>query len=234
MRALALVLLTGCRGFFDPQQPCDGGGGSGGPAVVYRQAATKVSGTSSTFIAAPLPLDIVDGDVLVVLVGFQSPAAISGLADDAGNSYMAAIGPTVTTGGWQAQTFVTRSAAAAGGTNNVKVSLTQAVNIRLAVVEYGNIDPSQPIDTSVAKIGASSSTVTPGSMTTTHAHDMLVVAATSDGALSGTLPAFNVRESAGDYVIEDLEVTDVGTYAPEAPVGTNSNWVMQMIALRGL
>ena len=87
---------------------------------------------------------------------------------------------------------------------------------------------------SVGKIGASSSTVTPGSFTTVHAHDLIFVAGTSDGSLSGAMPNFMVRESAGDYVIQDKEVTTATGYGPVAPAGTNSNWIMQMVALRGL
>ena len=64
--------------------------------------------------------------------------------------------------------------------------------------------------------------------------DALASFGSSDFVLGGLLPGYSVRTQSPDFVVEDLEVATTGTYQSTAPAASNGNWVMQMVALRGL
>ena len=242
MTRLALLVLAGCgHGFFDPLPKCDGGSAAidvaPGPAVIYRQSAFQTTGAGqNNYIQVTMPLPVIADDVIVATLAWQANggAQISFLTDSISNTYSVAAGPSLGPGGWSQQTFVAHTAAANAGGLLVEVSFTTPALLRLVATEYGNIDTQTPIDTAATVTGTSSSQVTAGPVTTTNAHDLLVAMGSSDYLFPGAFSGWNARTSNVDFIVQDLEVRDIGTYNPMAPLGTTGNWVTQLVALRGL
>jgi hypothetical protein len=100
-------------------------------------------------------------------------------------------------------------------------------------LEYGGIDPNNPVDISTAATG-NSATTSSGSATTTNATDLLLganyVATETTGPGSGFTKRLLTNPD-GD-IAEDSLVTTTGTYSATAPLASQGWWFAQMVALR--
>src|SRR5204863_4953949 len=107
------------------------------------------------------------GNLNVVVVGWNdSTARVQSVTDLRGNSYILAVGPTVSSGFGSQAIYYGKSIL--GGSNTVTVTFDRSANhpdIRIA--EYSGLDRTAPLDVVAAAQGSSSSTSS-GSVTTTN------------------------------------------------------------------
>jgi len=235
------LFVAGCgRGFFDPDLSgeCDASSTTAGPAPTFVQANYATSGsTQDVGTAAGFPLPQAAGNTIVAVVMWDSTSSnLMSVSDDVGNAYQTAIGPTRSPGYWSQVVYVAPNIAAAGaGVNVVHAAFTTGSFVRIAVAEYAAVDNAQPLDGTSAMVGDSTVNVTAGSITTTHVSDRLVGATSSRISVDGNYPNFMLRESAVEFVIQDLQADTPRAYAPAAQASGNSgDWVAQLIALRRL
>jgi hypothetical protein len=235
--AVAVVMVAGCgRGFFDPDlaRDCDAMVATGPPPRFVQANFSSTGAVQAQGRLLPFTLSQTAGNTIVAVVMWESSAGnIVSLYDDAGNSYAAAVGPTENANGWGQATFVaTNITAAAPGFNSVHVSLSALARLRLAVLEYADVDTAQPLDGTAATFGGPATSVSPGGITTTHASDVLVGATSSSNTLDADYPTFTRRTSGPDFVIQD-RVADVAEGDTPVAAGPNNDWIAQLIALRG-
>jgi hypothetical protein len=176
------------------------------------------------------------GNLNVVVVGWtDSIHQLQTVSDTKGNIYVLAVGPTVRSGSLTQSIYYAKNiVAAASGGNSVIVTFDGAVpmpDIRIA--EYRGIDPVNPVDAVAAAQGVTAMSDS-GSLTTTHANDVLVAAnsVTAMTTSAGTSFTPRVITAPNSEILMDRTVTTTGSYNATAPVSGGS-WIMQLVAFRG-
>jgi hypothetical protein len=86
------------------------------------------------------------------------------------------------------------------------------------------------LDVTASGVG-SSSAMTSGAVTTTHANDLLVGAGASSNAVTGAGAGYTSRSTAFGNLTEDRNVTAAGSYSATATQNSNA-WVMQLVAFK--
>ncbi|HLK38987.1 MAG TPA: hypothetical protein VKU41_19635, partial [Polyangiaceae bacterium] len=189
------------------------------------------------------------GDVNLVIIGWSDGASVTSVVDSAGNRYQLAVGPTTVAGNWgpfspsatQSIYVAKNIAPSAANANTVTVSFDQPANVMdLRILEYGGLDPNNPIDTAAVASGAGD-TSTVGPLTTTQPNDILV-AANYTGAYysSAAGPGAGLTTRLLTYiadVVEEEAAPTAGSYSASGPLedgnwGTGGPWIMQAVALR--
>lgn len=210
------------------------GQGTGNISFVQENYATPQS--SPTSVAVPYTGAQTQGDLNVVVVGWNnSSATVSSVADSKGNVYAAAVGPT-TISGVASQTiyFAKQIGAAAAGANVVTVTFSGAAAFPdIRILEYSGADPNIPVDVVSASTGSSASS-TSAAATTTNANDLLfganLVQTSTTGPGSGSTS--RVITSPDGDIAEDRLVTATGSYSSSASLSAAGPWIMQMVAFR--
>ena len=202
-------------------------------AYVQGNSTTNPNATSSistTFSSAQLR-----GDLNIVVVGVQQGVTPS-VADQSGNTYQLAIGPSSDGGaGTQYIYYAANIAAAAAGANTVTVtfSASSAGGGALRAVEYSGISPTNPLDGAGAAICSGSTNLcSSGPITTTNAADLLV--GVSEFSATGPGPGYTERLDSVGYnlIIEDTTVTGTGSYSASVYVSPNGLYVTQIAAFK--
>jgi hypothetical protein len=184
-----------------------------------------------TFAAAQ-----VASDLNVVVVGWNdSTATVSAVTDTKGNAYTRAVGPTVQSGiASQSIYYAKNIVAAAAGANTVTVTFsTAAIYPDIRILEYGGLDPANPVDVAAASSG-NSATSSSGSVNTTNANDLIFGANLVQTGTTGPGSGFTKRllTSRDGDIAEDRTVTATGSYSATAPVSPSNPWIMQIVAFR--
>jgi hypothetical protein len=199
----------------------------------YVQGSYAVPQTPRTTVTVQYPGAQTDGDLNVVIVGWNDATAqVSSVTDSNGNNYQLAVGPTVESGGPSQSIYYAKNIS--GDSNTVTVTFTSpAVFPDIRILEYSGIDPANPVDAVVGATG-NSTTTSSGTVTTTNATDLLVGANTVESVTSNAGSGFTQRlltTPDGD-IAEDGVVTSTGTYGASAPLAYAGGWTMQMVAFR--
>ena len=177
------------------------------------------------------------GNLNVVVVGWNDTnAAVTSVTDSKGNVYTRAVGPTAySTQLSQSIYYAKNIISAAANANIVTVQFsTAAIYADIRVVEYAGIDRLNPVD--VVSVGSGSGTLSAtAAVTTTSANDLIFGASTVLTRNTGPGSGFTSRviTSPDGDIVEDRIVTSVGSYNASAPM-TAGNWVMQLVAFRGM
>jgi fibronectin type 3 domain-containing protein len=223
---MLLILLLGASAFFEAQVAT--------PVFVQVNSAvpqsTSVPSVVVTFNAAQTA-----GNLNLVAVGWNdTQATVASVTDTAGNSYVRAVGPTLGSGLSQSIYLAKNIVAAAAGTNRVTVAFSPAAQYPdVRILEYGGIDPANPVDNTAAATG-NSTTSNSGVAVTANPTDLLVGANMVFTGTTGPGSGFTTRvitNPDGD-IAEDRLVTAAGSYSATAPLSSAGAWVMQMVALR--
>ncbi len=205
--------------------------------ITYVQGNYATPQSAQTSVAVKFTAAQQQGDLNVVVVGWNDSAAtISSVKDTSGNVYAAAIGPTVFSGvASQAIYYAPNIASAAANANTVTVTFSGSAGYPdIRILEYSGIAAASPVDV-VSGATSSGGTASSGAVTTTNAADLLVGA---DVTLEYTLGAgsgFTSRMLTvpdGD-IAEDRVVTSVASYSATASIGPAGPTVMQMVAFKG-
>ena len=204
--------------------------------TAFVQAASAVPQSSPTSVAVAYAQAQAAGDFNVVVVGWNSATGqVQAVTDTNGNTYVLAVGPTVSPGfATQSIYYAANIAAAAAGANTVAVAFTAAApfpDIRIA--EYRGIATTAPVDGAVAAIGTSAISSS-GPLATTNATDLLVAANIVQTSTSGSGTGFTNRGITvpdGD-ILEDQIVSTTGSYTATAPLASAGGWIMQLVAFK--
>jgi hypothetical protein len=208
--------------------------GPGAP-IQFRQVAfaedIDVAAEAVTFANAQTA-----GDLAVVMVGWYKAGTIVSVADSSHNPYALAVGPTTQATGMETQAvyYACNIAAAAAGANTVTVTFQNAnqdPDVRIA--EYSGIAGTACVDRTVSATGTGTA-IDSGSLTTMHAHDLLVGSNKVFNLTSAGDPAYATRKISGfGDLVEDREVTTTGNYRATATENVAGGWVMQLVAFAG-
>jgi hypothetical protein len=199
-----------------------GSSGSGSGTIIAGVQSSTSFGGPTTVLAIVLAQPIVTGDACVLGIGAQG-GTVQTVTDSAGNTFT-----QIDTAGGQAVYVATDMAASANDT--IAVTFNAAVGFTYAAVVYRGLATAELVDTSAISSGNSNMPES-GTATTAHAHDLLVGLA----SMNGTIAAGNGYSSrvGGTYsLIEDEEVTSVGSYQATATAGGSVEWSMAMLALK--
>ncbi len=177
----------------------------------------------------------VAGDLNVVVVGWNdSTSTVTSIADSIGNTYVAAVGPTASSGNATQRIYYAKnitSASAGGNTVTVTFNTTVAYpDVR--ILEYSGLDTSNPFDVGIGTSGTGI-TQNGGSVTTTNANDLLVASNYVDDYSASAGSGYTERFiTAGGELVEDETVTSTGSYSATSTQGSSGWWIMQMAAFR--
>jgi hypothetical protein len=169
--AIALVVVAGCRGFFDPH----GGNWDASPdmapiapSVVNTRVADSVSGTVTT-----APLTIGAGDLVIVgVISGQGGNSVTGMQDTLGNVYVAT-GPRPSTTNIESEIWYAANTVA--GTTSVTVTLGGAYGVKLWLLEVSDMDLAAPLDATATDTTGAPGNVSGAAVTTTVANELVFV-----------------------------------------------------------
>jgi chitodextrinase len=198
---------------------------------VQGQAGSPGSGSSVsvTYTSAQAA-----GDLNVVFVGWnQATSAVQSITDTRGNTYVAAVGPTVNpSGATQVMYYAQNIAASAAGTNSVTVTFASSVSYPdVRILEFSGISTTHPLDVSASAIGTGT-TLNSGALTTTASNDLLVASGYVQHSYTGGAGSGYTQILVSAWnLVEDAIVTATGSYSATS-TSTAGYWVMQQVAFR--
>ena len=202
--------------------------------INFIQVAAATPQSSQTSVAATYPSAQVQGDLNIVVVGWNdTTSSVQSVKDSAGNTYALAIGPTSGTGLRQSIYY---AKSIAGGSNTVTVAFTQAaVYPDVRILEYSGLDTANPLDVNAGTSG-NSATASSGTATTTFANDLIFGANTVATGNKSAASGFTARiiTTPDSDLAEDEVVATAGSYSATAPLTAAGPWVMQMAAFKAL
>ncbi len=206
-----------------------------GAAYIQGNSAVTTSAVSSvtvTFNSAQQ-----SGDLNIVVVDWQPGISVPSIADQTGNTYHLAIGPTAdgTGVGLQSIYYAANIAAASAGTNTVTVTFSgsSATGGTIRAVEYSGIIAASPLDVAGAAVCSGTTNLcSSGSITTTNAADLII--GVNEGYATGPGPGYTERlDSVTDnLIIEDQVVYTTGTYSASVYVSPEGQFVTQIAAFK--
>src|SRR6266567_2047780 len=205
-------------------------------AITFAQANYAVPQTPQTTVTVPYTAAQGAGNLNVVVVGWaDTTAQVVSVTDVNGNAYQLAVGPTQRAGAASQSIYYAKNiVGATAGRNSVMVTFSPAASFPdVRILEYGGIDPVNPLDVAVGASG-SSATSSSGAVTTTNATDLLIGA--NDVATLTSAPGTGFTQrlltSPDGDIVEDTVVTATGSYSATAALTGAGWWVMQMVAFR--
>ncbi len=193
------------------------------------QVTSKVA-TSGSSMAITYPATQTAGNLNVVEVMWgDTTSAVSTVADNRGNTYALAVGPTKVTGLTSAIYYAKNIA---GGSTTVTVTFNQtAAYPNINILEYSGLNTSSPLDVFSAATG-SGTTANSGSATTTAASELIVGAGNPTSGFTAAGSGFTKRlVNAYGGISEDEIVSSTGSYSATATM-TSGTYVMQMATFK--
>jgi outer membrane protein assembly factor BamB len=173
------------------------------------------------------------GNINILAIGWNDvKTTISSVSDSAGNTYRVAV-PTMRANGMSQAIYYAKNIVRSG-TNTVTVTFNgRALHADIRIMEYMNVDRSDPFSTSSTATGGAGPAVSGAAWTTT-APQLLVAAGMTQQSFSGAGEDYALRMlTVPDAdIVEDKVVSTIG--ASEAVGELNGNWLMQLATFRGV
>ena len=204
------------------------------PVTLVQHAETSLLSGIST-ISQTFPAASVSGDLIIVSVKWGNQAlTVSSIADNKGNVYTPALGPTNWNGTLKsAQTFYAKNIVGGGAPITITVTLAgnSTSSFHLYQLEYANVDPTNSVDTTCAAIGTGTS-LTCGPITATYANDLLLVVAFNDNAVTNAGSGFTTISTYHSNLVESLQTAAAGAYSATATNTAVTDWFMHVLAIK--
>ena len=197
----------------------------------FVQLNTATPQTSESTATVSYGKSQTSGDTNIVVIGFyDTNATISSVTDSAGNVY--ALAAPLTSSGpiYQAIYYAKNIKLVSFGSNTVKVTFSTAVQYPdIRIVEYSGLDQTSPLN-AVASGTGTGGTANSGNVSTAEPSELLFAAGTTVGAFSaaGTGYTLRVITSPDADIVEDRDVTSIGTYG--ATASDSGDYVVQLVA----
>jgi YD repeat-containing protein len=173
------------------------------------------------------------GNLNVVFVGWDdATSTIQSITDSAGNSYVAAVGPTVNTGNaTQTMYYAANIASSAAGTNTVTVTFSGSVPYPdVRALEFSGVATSSPLDTMVATTG-DGTTLDTGSFATTGNNELIIASGNVQHQFVAAGSCCTQILASYWNVVEDELASTAGSYDVTS-TDTYGYWVMQAAAFK--
>jgi YD repeat-containing protein len=173
------------------------------------------------------------GNLNVVFVGWDdATSTIQSITDSAGNTYRAAVGPTVNPGNaTQTMYYAANIAAAAAGANTITVTFSDSVPYPdVRALEFSGVATSNPLDASVATYG-DGRTLDTGSFTTTGSNELIIASGNVQHQYVAAGSCCSQILASDWNVVEDELAATEGAYDVTS-TDTYGYWVMQAAAFK--
>jgi len=209
---------------------------SASATIAYVQGNNDDTQSAASAVVVPFTAAQAATDLNVVVVAWNDPSVqVNAVTDTRGNSYVLAVGPVTHAGTYnmtQSIYYAKNIGAATANTVTVTFSATTTYpDIRIA--EYGGLDTTNPLDVTASGTGFDAMTDS-GSVTTTHATDLLVASNSIDTMTTGPGTGYTQRIISfySGAILEDRTVTTTGSYNATAPQDGAGAYVMQLVAFK--
>jgi hypothetical protein len=157
---------------------------------------------------------------------------VSSVTDSAGNTYTKAIGPVR---GSTATVYIYYAKNIASSAAGNEVTVTTGSNtsyVWIDLSEYRGLDTTSPVDGTPASGSGSTTAVATGSVTTTHACDVLYSATVTDGVVTATGTNYRMRNQGWGNVVEDRVVSTTGSYTGTMTQQSTDPYVSALVAFK--
>src|SRR6185295_13301771 len=196
--------------------------------LVQKRAVLATSGTT---ISVSFTKVVTAGNLLVAYVVWDG-GGTAAVADNAGNTYASAVGPTDDPGAtMRAQVFYAVNAT--GGATTVTATLANAIAARgtLYVHEYRGVTGPAPLDAAVATSGSTATIASPA-LASTVANELVFIAAASNGTSITRLSRPNKarQRKYGNMTGDALAAVPGPVTVTAQQKGTA--WVLQVVAFK--
>jgi hypothetical protein len=198
------------------------------PVRMVQQKQNINSGSHST-VAATFDVPQGQGDLIVVVLSWGGNMTGAVVNDNSGNTYAPLHGVIAGGGVGQASFYAENIHAASANVVSVTLSANEN-NIAIRMIEYAGIATSGSLDAASLATG-NSTTSDSGPLVTTHAHELLVGASTNAGNADGPGSGWNQEVIYAGDILEDREVTSLGTYDATAMMPMQA-WIMLIAGFR--
>jgi YD repeat-containing protein len=209
------------------------GGDSTPPAALGFVQGNFASPNSGSSITVTFNSAQTAGNLNVVFVGWDDASStVQSITDSAGNTYVAAVGPTVNPGNaTQTMYYAANIAASAGGANTITVTFSDSVSYPdVRIAELSGVVTSNPLDTAVASYG-DGATLNSGTLTTTGANELLIASGNVQHQWDAVGSGYAELFASYWNVVEDAIAPAAGTYSA-ADTDNYGYWVMQLAAFK--
>lgn len=188
------------------------------------------NGTANgTSVSAMMAQHQAAGDLDVIAVSWTGGANVMTVGDSDGNTYAQVGNTLVLNMVGQMAIYVAANVRQGASNDTITVTYDNPTNPILVAAEYAGLATTNPIDQKTAAAAKNSDTASSGSVTTTHAHDILVgIGAATQSLATGT--GYTSRVNATLDLIEDQELTATGTYSATETLASNGDWLMAIVA----
>jgi len=173
-------------------------------------------------------------DAIVVAVDFTNGGtALASVTDTLQNTYVPVVGPVLANG---VECYILLAQNTLGGPNTITVTLSPAPSqntFEAYAVEYAGLATSNTLDQTGWAVGMSKAVdgMATAAKMTTSPHELIFGYGLTGIAVAGT--GFKLESNLDGNVIEDKEITSVGSYQATATMTSGMTWAMLMATFRG-
>jgi IPT/TIG domain len=209
----------------------------GSGPINYIQRGGTTANLPSTTIPATMPDLQTAGDLNVVIIGWaDATTTVSTVTDTEGNTYAAALPPTVSTGLSQVIYYAKNIAGDTTTPNQITVTFSQVPqNPDIRILEYRGLDTTAPLDvTAVAGAPGFGSLADSGACTTTTPVELIVAGFTVGTHITDPGTGFTIvdlTQPNGDSAQHQITAA-AGSCESTAPLSSGSDWVAQSVAFK--
>jgi hypothetical protein len=194
------------------------------------QTTTKYQPTTATSIAVSFASASTTGNLIVVHIDWDKQSIhVNTVTDNKGNTYHNINGPTNWNGvNYRAELWYAYNITG-GAILTVTANLTGTGPTsfsQIYVSEYSGIVTSNPLDQNSVNIG-NTVAVSSGAKTTTSTNELIYGVSIGASGLLTTGAGFNTRSSANQNIVEDKNVSPIGSYSANF-TSASGNWIAQM------
>jgi hypothetical protein len=195
----------------------------------FVQANAATPQTPQSTVSVIFPKSQLPGDLNILVVGWKDTSSyILSIKDSAGNTYKTAVPRLSGVGLSQTIRYAPNIV---GGPNTVTVTFNQAVPFPdVRIIEYGG---PNTLDVALSARG-NSLIASSGLVTTTAPEELLVSANTVATGTAGPGSGFKSRiiTSPNGDIVEDGQVSAIGSFGATAPLTSSGQWIMQMATFK--
>jgi YD repeat-containing protein len=175
------------------------------------------------------------GNLNVVFVGWDdATSTIQSIADSAGNTYVAAVGPTVNPGNaTQTMYYAANIAASVAGANTITVTLSNSVSYPdVRIAEFSGVVSSNPLDSAVGAYG-DGATLNSGTLTTSGGNELLIASGNVQHEWDAVGTGYSELFASSWNVVEDAIAPSPASYSA-SDTDNYGYWVMQAAAFKAV
>jgi hypothetical protein len=203
--------------------------------IALLQHIEKSVDAGTNVLSQAFPVASASGDLVLVAVKWgNSTVSVATVNDNKGNTYTSAVGPTNwSSNNKRAQVFYAKNIIGGGAPITITVTLSNnsTSTFHLYQFEYANADIAAPLDVTSAAIG-SATTVSSGAVTTHYSNEMIFGWAIADSVAVNAGTGFTAESTFRGNLVEDMNVSTIGSYAALARGTGVSNWFIQMASFK--